>query len=353
MTARSGKVQTILGLIEPGDLGFTLTHEHLLADVECNFVMPDEATARGFVDDRVTTGNVSDVVRYWTTVKDNTHLYSESTAVEELTRYRLAGGDSIVDATSIGIARDPLALARISRATGVQIVMGGSYYVPLSHPPDMDDRTEDSILEEIVSDVTVGVGDTGVRTGVIGEVGNHVPMTPNEAKVLRASARAQVETGAPILIHPGFHRDAPVSIMEMLVSTGADPEHVIFGHLSLCFDTDQIGDLADYGCFLEFDTFGLEWSELAAAQSTGTTDFIVTNDDHRLWMIEWLFEHGYGDQVVIAQDNFVKIQMTRFGGKGYAHIPENIVPRMRHRGWTQTQIDAILIENPARALTFT
>ncbi len=352
MTNQSGKVQTVLGLIEPGTLGFTLTHEHLLVDVECNFVMPDEATARGFVEERVTTDNVSDVVRYWTTMKDNTHLYDEQTAVEELMRYRLAGGVSMVDATSVGIARDPLALARISRATGVQIVMGGSYYVPLSHPPDMDERTEDSIFEEIVADVTTGVGNTEVRTGVIGEVGNHVPMTPNEAKVLRASARAQAETGTPILIHPGFHKDSPVPIMEMLVSAGADPKHVIFGHLSLCFDPSWIGDLADYGCYLEFDTFGLEWSELAAAQTTGTTEFVVTNDDHRLWMLEWLFEHGYGDQVVIAQDNFVKIQMVRFGGKGYAHIPENIVPRMRGRGWTQAQIDTVLIDNPARALTF-
>ena len=352
MTSQSGKVQTVLGLLPPEALGFTLTHEHLLVDVECNFVIPEEATARGVVNTPVTTDNVADVVKHWTTMKDNTHLYDEAMAVEELMRYRLAGGDSVVDVTSIGIARDPLALARISRATGVQIVMGGSYYVPLSYPTDMDDISEDSIFAEIVRDVTEGVGDTGIKTGVIGEVGNHVPMTPNEAKVLRASARAQAATGAPILIHPGFHRDSPVAIMETLVAAGANPKHVIFGHLSLCFDPSWIGDLADFGCYLEFDTFGLEWSELAAAQTTGTTDFVVTNDDHRIWMLEWLFEHGYGDQVVIAQDNFVKIQMTRFGGKGYAHIPENIVPRMRGRGWTQAQLDAILIHNPARALTF-
>lgn len=352
MTNQSGKVQTVLGLIEPGELGFTLTHEHLLVDVECNFVMPDEATARAVIDEPVTSDNVADVIRHWTTQKDNTHLYDERMAIEELTRYRLAGGESLAEVTSIGIARDPLALARISRATGLNIVMGGSYYVPLSYPSDMDERTEDSIYEEIVRDVTVGVRDTGVRTGVIGEVGNHFPMSPNEAKVLRASARAQVATGAPILIHPGFHRDSPVPIMKELVGAGADPSRVIVGHLSLTFSPEWISTLADYGCFLEFDIFGLEWSELAAAQTIGATKFVVTNDDDRLGMLEWLFEHGYGEQVVIAQDNFVKIQMTRFGGKGYAHIPENIVPRMRTRGWTAEQIDMVTIKNPARALTF-
>jgi phosphotriesterase-related protein len=353
MTDRSGKIQTVLGLIKPEDLGFTLTHEHLLVDVECNFVMPEEATARGFVNEQVTSENIADALRYWTTMKDNTHLYDERIAIEEVTRYKLAGGDSIVDATSIGIGRDPMALARISRATDVHIIMGGGYYVPLSHPPDMDERSTQAISDEIVHDISKGVASTGIRTGVIGEVGNHFPMTPNEAKVLRASAEAQVETGAPILIHPGFHRDSPLPIMDILISGGANPKNIIFGHLSLCFDKDWIRDLADYGCYLEFDTFGLEWSELAAAQTTATTDFIVTNDNHRLEMLEWLFEKGYGSQVIISQDNFIKIQMTRFGGKGYAHIPENIVPRMRSRGWTDDQIRKVTVNNPARALTFT
>ena len=69
-------------------------------------------------------------------------------------------------------------------------------------------------------------------------------------------------------------------------------------------------------------------------------------------MLEWLFGQGYGGQVVISQDNFVKIQMTRFGGKGYAHVLENIVPRMRQRGWTEEQVKAVLVDNPARALAF-
>ena len=330
----------------------TLTHEHLLVDVECNFVMPEEATARGMIDVRVSTDNIAKVIRHWTTTRDNTHLYDETVAIEGLRLYRLAGGQSVVDATSIGIARDPLALARISRATGINIVMGGSYYVPLSHPPDMDERTEEAIFEEIVRDITDGAGVTRVRTGVIGEIGNHFPMGANERKVLRASARAQAETGAPVLIHPGFHRDSPLPIMETLISAGADPGNVIFGHLSLCFETDWIAQLASHGCFLEFDTFGLEWSELTAAQTTATTNFTLTNDNHRLEMLEWLFESGFGTQVLIAQDNFIKIQQVRFGGKGYAHIPENIVPRMRSRGWSETDIRLVLIDNPARALTF-
>ena len=96
--------------------------------------------------------------------------------------------------------------ARISRATGLSVVMGAGYYVPVSHPEGMDDMSEDDIAEEIVRDVTEGVGETGVRAGIIGEIGCVFPLSANVLKVVRAAARAQVRTGAPILIHPGTDR---------------------------------------------------------------------------------------------------------------------------------------------------
>ena len=113
-----------------------MAHEHLVVDVECNFIMPEEATAKSMIDVKVSQDNIRNATKYWTTMKDNTHLYNEQKTIEEVYKYRLAGGGTIVDVTSIGIGRDPLALARISRATELNIVMGGSYYVPLSYPED-------------------------------------------------------------------------------------------------------------------------------------------------------------------------------------------------------------------------
>ena len=80
---------------------------------------------------------------------------------------------------------------------------------------------------EIVNDVVEGVGDTGVRAGIIGELGCSWPLRPNEAKVLKASAQAQKETGAPITIHPGRHIDAPFEIIDVLDKAGADISRVV------------------------------------------------------------------------------------------------------------------------------
>jgi phosphotriesterase-related protein len=254
-----------------------------------------------------------------------------------------------VDTTSIGIGRDPLALARISRATGLNIVMGGSHYVPLSYPADMDKRSEQSIADRIIRDITVGVGDTDVRQGIIGEVGNFWPMTDNQRKVLRASAHAQQATGAPISIHPGVHRDSPPQIVEVLVESGADPGHIIMGHLDSMNDNGLLKELMQAGCYLEWDLFAFEdtsFSDLAGQS------YEPLNDVQRMEKIEFTIDQGFGHKIVIAHDVCTKRQYRRNGGKTYSHILENIVPRMRKRGFTEAQSHAILVDNPARVLAF-
>ena len=163
----TGKVQTVLGLVDPATLGPTLTHEHLLIDLECYFVEPNEASERAYVEAPLGMDNIGRLVARWTHNHAQFHLYDEPEAVRGAAAFMRAGGGTIVDVTSNGIGRDPLALARNSRATGVNVVMGAGYYVPASHPADMDHRSEDDLYAEMVADVTLGVGDTGIKSGVL------------------------------------------------------------------------------------------------------------------------------------------------------------------------------------------
>ena len=344
-----GKVQTVLGPIAPGDLGITLTHEHVMCDCGCYFQLPEEASLRALVNAPVTMDILGILPSVWAYNHDSQKLWDVKAAIEELSAFKYAGGGSLVDTSNIGLARDPLALARISRATGLNIIMGASHYVPVSYPPDMDKRSEDAIAENIVRDITIGVGDTGVKSGIIGEVGNFWPMSPNERKVLRASARAQRETGAAILIHPGFYPDSPAAILDVLGKAGADISRVIMGHLDLFADRAIIAELVKTGCYLEYDVFGMEDTGIGTAIHPS---IYLQSDVQRMEMLEFIISKGGGGRIVIAQDTFFKWQMTCYGGKGYAHILENIVPRMRKRGFTEQQIHAILVDNPRRILTF-
>jgi phosphotriesterase-related protein len=346
----TGKIQTVLGQIEPGELGITQTHEHLVTDLIDYFEMPEEASERSWVDAPVAMDRLGGLLKRFMTNRDNLRLLDESEALEAIRQYRYAGGGGLVDTSNIGLGRDPLALARISRATGLNIIMGASWYVPLSYPPELADRSEEGLAAEIVRDLTVGVGDTGVRAGVIGEVGNFWPTTETTLKVLRASARASVETGAAILIHPGFHPDSPPHILDTLVEAGADPKRVIMGHLDVfAVDSGWLRELGQSGCYMEWDTFGLEDTSIGG----GNLDHIrMSSDAQRLETLEYMMAEGFGDQIVIGHDVYIKAQRAKYGGKGFDHIIDSIVPRMRARGFSGADINGILVANPARALAF-
>jgi len=223
--------------------------------------------------------------------------------------------------------------------------MGSGYYVPVSYPEDMDTKSEQAITDEIIRDITVGVGDTGVRSGFIGEIGNFWPTDQNTIKVLQASAHAAMETGAVVLIHPGFDPDSPPAIIETLTGAGLDPSRIIMGHLDLVpHDFAWLKDLALSGCYMEWDLFGSEDTTVPVP----TQD----NDVERMENIEYAISEGFGDKILVGHDVCTKMQYTKYGGKGYAHILENIVPRMRKRGFTEESIQSILIDNPKNAVTF-
>ena len=345
----TGKIQTVLGPIEPERLGITMTHEHLLIDLMCYFDVPEEASLRSYADRPITMDLLGKMGQIWAMNRANLQYYDERVSIEEARQYVYAGGGAIVDTTDFDLARDPLALQRISRATGLNVIMGAGHYVPIGHPADMDDLTEAQIKDRIVRDVTVGVRDTGVKSGVIGELGNMYPLSENERKALRAAAGAQAETGAPISIHPGADDDSCMQILDVLMESGADPKNVIMGHLDFAIkDLDRMAELAATGCYMEHDLFGFEDTNLMYLGSYAE----MKSDVQRMEALEFLVSNGHLDQILIGQDVCQGRQLTRFGGKGYAHILESIVPRMRQRGFTQSQLDDILIHNPARALTF-
>lgn len=343
----TGLAQTVLGPVRPEDLGPTTTHEHLLIDFLCMFKPPTEAGERFKAFQPVRLDNLGWVRYDPFRNRDNLQLLDEDTAISEALLFKRAGGGTIVDVTTIGIGRDPRALARIARMTGLNIVMGAGYYVDAVHPEGMNEATDTDLAREMVGEITDGVGDTGVKAGIIGELGCTWPLTDNERKVLRAGASAQRETGAAILVHPGRDEAAPSEILDVLAEADADLSRVIIGHLErTIFDFGALIDLAQRGCYLEYDLFGWEVSyySLSAAD--------MPSDAQRIDLIKRLVDEGHTSQIVMGQDVFAKHRLARYGGHGYAHILENIVPRMREKGIAEGDVHSILVDNPARILAF-
>jgi phosphotriesterase-related protein len=346
--ALSGKALTVLGPVEADTMGVTLPHEHLLIDFAVMFKEPAAASDRGLAYQPVTLSNVGWVRQNFNANLDNLRLLDEQTAEDEIMLFKRVGGQTVVDPTNVSLSRDALGLARISRATGLNIVMGAGYYVAAAHPADMDRRSEDSIVREIVEEITVGVGDTGVRAGLIGEIGNSWPWTENEKKVVRAAVEAQRQTGAPLMIHPGRDQAAPMQIVELVRKQGGDLRRTIMCHIERTIaDERLLFELAATGVWLEYDLFGLENSYYPY-----NPDFDMPNDGGRMAQILTLIERGHQDQILMSHDIAYKSSLTKYGGYGYHHLLVNVVPRLRRKGVDDAGLRGLLVDNPRRAFVF-
>ena len=338
-------VRTVAGDIAPADLGVTLCHEHLLIDLKRIFVEPDEPEAREMAHRAVELETLGWIRSHYINNLDNLGLYVENEVIEEIARFRRAGGATLVEVTPVDIGRNPQGLVRIAEASGMQVVMGSGYYVHGTHPPDMATRSEDDLAREMAQDVERGVGDTGIRSGIIGEIGCTWPLHRNERKVLRAAARAQRATGAALTIHPGRDPAAPIEILEVIDGAGGDVNRTIMGHLDRTFHRySDFKAFADQGCFLEFDMFGLE----SAYYPFGAMD--MPNDGRRIDLIMRLIDDGFRDRILISHDIAFKHLLVRYGGTGYGHILQNAVPKMRAKGMRETDIATVLETNPQHAL---
>ena len=355
--SQAGKVQTVVGPLDPEQLGVTITHEHLLADHSYLISPPAEASAKGFYYKPMSMETLGLMKHYSDSLfnPDDLMMRDVDTAIEETMHFKQYGGDSIVDVTPRGSGRDPVGLARISRATGVNIIMGGTYYVDGAHPPEVANMSEDDILEQTIHDITEGVDGTGIKSGVIGEVGCTWPLTENERKVLRAAGRAQRMTGAPISIHPGRNPKSPFEILKVLSDAGADLGQTVMGHIErTILIMSDLKPLAETGCYIEWDLIGEERS-FYGGQATNPDVGVkidMPNDATRIDYMAWLASQGYGDRILAGHDIGFTHRLAKYGGHSFAYIPAHIAPRMRARGLDEEAVRKILVENPKRAFTF-
>jgi len=342
-----GKIQTVTGLIAPEDLGSTLMHEHILCDIT-----PPKLAASNVEDVEITLENYFDIVYGTIPHKGKYKLVVPELLTREIAQIREWGGKSVVELTCAGLKPMPEALAAMSAEAGVQIIMGCGYYVhdyqtqdPLS--AGVYDKTADDVAQDIIGQIYHGAWGTGVRAGIIGEVGCQSPWTDHEKKVMQGALIAQQETGAAINVHPGRHADQPQEVADFLRARGGDTSRVVISHIDrTVFDDDRLLRLADSGVTLEFDLFGQEMSYYPHS------DIDMPNDAHRLQMIRMLIDHGHLERVVISHDICYCTRLTKFGGHGYGYIHRHILPLMLRRGFTEDEIDGIMERNPARILTF-
>lgn len=337
---RSGKVMTVAGPIPASALGVTLMHEHILNDCRCWWHTPKTPERQYLAEGFVCMEILGELRQDPFVNKHNITLDDEPLAIAELKDFAREGGHTVVEPTCQGIGRDPAALRRISKASGLNIVMGAGYYLGSSHPAKVAEMTIDQIADEIVHEANVGVDGTDVKIGLIGEIGVSSDFTAEEEKSLRAAARAQGRTGLPLMVHlPGWFRLGH-KVLDIAEAEGADLRHTVLCHMNPSHeDLAYQSELAARGAFIEYDMIGMDF--FYADQQVQ-----CPSDEEAARAIAKLVERGHIDRILLSHDVFLKMMLTRYGGNGYAYILKHFLPRLKRHGLDDAQLDILMRDNP-------
>ena len=311
-------VETVRGPVAASELGFTLSHEHVIV---------------GFPGIKQTYPELMD----WEGI--------ESGGIEKLSEAHSEGLNTIMDATPFELGRDVEMLRRVSEGSGVNIVTSTGTYVDIprliwfTHP----DRMAAVYMREIIE----GIEGTGIKAGMIKVAANNYELSDAEVMVLRAASRASNETGTPITTHTQPQNRVGEPQWRVFAEEGVDPARVCIGHSSDSTEFDYLEGLAREGVFLGMD-------ELPGHQ---------LNEPWRekCDMIKRLIDAGFAGQLMLSHDWSIKKHPDDSWGASeekhalvnpddYAFVGRNVLPYLREQGVDEEAIRLMTVENPRRFL---
>jgi len=311
-------VQTARGPVEAGGLGRVLMHEHvfvLTTEVQQNY--PEEW---GDEDERV-----ADAVRRLRALPDH-------------------GISTIVDVTAIGQGRNIARIKRIAdQVPGLNIVVATGIYTFDALPLFFWRRPQEAMTGFFIRDITEGITGTGVRAGMLKCAVDANGLTEGVEQVLRSVARAHVATGGtPVTVHTHAGARHGPAIVKVLREEGADLSRVVLGHSGDAVrDPGYLAAMADAGLMLGMDRFGI--------------DHIATFRQRADLVVE-LCRRGYAGRMVLSHDTCCYVDwfgpgtLDNLKDWHYLHVSQDVLPYLRARGVYESDIDAMLITNPARIL---
>jgi predicted metal-dependent phosphotriesterase family hydrolase len=305
-------IVTVRGEIDPGELGFCLPHEHIFIDLWRN------AVGRWDIDGI---------------------LNNEEHLVRELENYRSSGGRSIVDLSLSYIGRNPEGLRRLAEATDINIIMGCGWYRQPYYPGDIDTVPTKQLTADLVSEIRNGWLESGIRPGIIGEIGSHKHyVTAQEERVFRAVGRAQIETGLSVTTH-SVASEVGLQHLEILLEEGVPPERIVIGHCDSYLEFSYLSAVLASGAYVQFDNIGYPLPMVACLEE----DLVE--------MIIRLRDLGHVERILLSHDVCRKSHLKAYGGEGYDYLLRIFRNVLIGRGITEAEWTTMTEINPARVLT--
>ncbi len=338
-------IQTVAGTaMRSEDVKRICVHEHLILDMTHEAIEPTTPNAKRLFWDEVRMEHLGMLRHNPYVVRTNLVLDSVDDAVEEVRPLMDAGCNLLLDLTSVGLGRDVEKLREISLRSGLNVACGCGLFVHDSRVRPYEDWSVDQITEAMLKEIREGIGETGIRPGVIGEIGTSEILYPIERRALLAAANASLETGLPVYIHTYPWSRAGLDAVDLLLAQGVEPRNICICHLDVSFDEGMIFRALDRGVYVEFDNLSKEFyfpsDDGAFAGGPFETDVA------RARMLRRLVDLGYGDRLLLANDLCLKASLHKFGGDGYDYMFNHFAMMMRMEGIAEDDVRRLLDENP-------
>ena len=340
------KVMTVNGEIGIESLGITLMHEHIFANNSGWWHCPSCKDRMYLANEKINMGILGELRMDPFVNKDNIVLDDKDAVRSELKELFQLGGRTVVDPTNIGIGRNPKVLREISNETNLNIVMGAGFYLQPTHPDYVKSFTKHDISELIEKEFLIGADDTGIKIGIIGEIGISKDFTQQEERVLRGAAMAAQKTKLPLSVHlPGWERHG-IKVLDIAKEEGCLEKQIILCHMNPSFhDTDYQQKLAADGAWIEYDMVGMDYYY---ADQNAQCPY----DNENAYAIKNLIDNGFLGSILLSQDVFIKMMLKKYGGFGYTYILTHFKKRLLDIGVLEDHINDILIDNPKKVFSF-
>ncbi len=310
-------IMSVSGPVPVQEMGMTLTHEHILVD----FIGADST---GYF-----RWNRNDVV---------------SKALPHLMALKEAGLQTFIECTPAYLGRDPYVLKELAQKTGISFITNTGYYGAVNNkylPAGFYDTDAPGLAEIWINEWENGIEESGVKPGFIKiAVGTSDTLSPEHRKIITAAGLAHLSTGLVIASHTGPEKPA-IEQISILREMGVDPSAFIWVHAQ-SGSMEALVKAAEEGAWISLDNV-----RARPSLEPGEPNSIEWYADK---IIE-LNRNGLISKVLISHDSGWYDPSQPDGGNfnGFMDIFTALIPRLKEKGLKDSDIDQIMIRNPAEA----
>ena len=307
-------INSVLGPIDINQMGFTLSHEHvLISSAGIQYVYPEFLDRQGTIDKAVIQlGN----------------------AYEE-------GLRTIIDVTTLDLGRDIRLLEEVSNRTNVNIICATGTWRDI--PRVFWNATPEMIAPLYIREIEEGIEGTGIKAGIIKVANDIGGVTPEGEIILRAAASAQRKTGIPISTHTWAPERVGEQQIRIFEEEGVNLDRVYIGHSNDTTDIGYLIGLLRKGVWIGLDRY-------PGGRTAGTPDW-----EGRTNTVKQLIDAGFSNRIMLGHDWSVTLSIVSKEGEkernnynpdGYLFIKRKVLPRLRELGVTEEDITNIMVNNP-------